>query len=57
MQKSNLIEKTEINSLIRRGNQIVLWLECNVFDPDFLKVANEYTILTVKIYNYYHNNK
>ncbi|GEM_PF-5054540 len=52
-----MIERTNIDLLIERANDTISWLEDNVFHPDFYKKANQYAILTVRISNYYKNNK
>lgn len=52
-----LIDKNNIQDLIKRANEKIRWMEDNVFHPSFLNVANEYAILTVRINSYIVNNR
>ena len=52
-----LIDKTNIQDQTNRANDKIKWMEENAFHPSFLKVANEYATLTVKINAYIVNNR
>ncbi|WP_042370321.1 hypothetical protein [Bacteroides neonati] len=54
-----LVEKTNINQLLERAQELIDWLsdhplaDIRVFEDK----ANQLAILSIKINNYYHNNK
>lgn len=52
-----LIDKTDVQDLVRRANEKIRWMEENAFHPSFSDVANEYAVLTVRINSYIVNNR
>ena len=45
----NYFQESEIKKIRDEANNKVEWLMNNPFHPDFIKVANELSILTVKL--------
>ena len=45
----NYFQESEIKKIRDEANYKVEWLMNNPFHPDFIKVANELSILTVKL--------
>ncbi|MEG2151254.1 MAG: hypothetical protein RRY36_08560 [Bacteroidaceae bacterium] len=55
-----LIERTKIEELLARSDDVCSWIVDNFLNSnihDFEEKANEYAILSVRINNYYKNNK
>lgn len=55
----NLKEKTDLDRFIEQAQELIEWLLDNPLEEIHLfeEKANQYAILTVKISNYYLNNK
>lgn len=55
----NLKEKTDLDRFIEQAQELIEWLLDNPLEEIrlFEEKANQYAILTVKISNYYQNNK
>ena len=45
----NYFQESEIKQIREEANDKIEWLSENLFHPDFIKVANELSILTVKL--------
>lgn len=54
-----LIDKTNIRKLIQQYEDTIEWLSDNSMAPlsEYMNVANEMAILSVRISNYYKKNK
>lgn len=55
----NLKEKTDLDRFIEQAQELIEWLLDNPLEEIHLfeEKSNQYAILTVKISNYYQNNK